>query len=148
MVVVDEIETHLHLGLQEEILPFLTELFPRLQFVIATHSPAVIASIAGAVVCDLGTREQALSDHHRGIPYGILMKEHFGISSDIDLDSTRKLLRLRELSGLPARTVEDKREMRALAAELTARSPVLATEVWMVMEGIGGSSVQVGEGRS
>ena len=148
VVVVDEIETHLHLALQEQILPFLTELFPRLQFMIATHSPAVIASIPGAVVCDLGTREQALSDHYRGIPYGILMKEHFGISSDIDLDSTRKLLRLRELRALPARSAEEERALRALAAELTQRSPVLATEVWMVMEGIGGSSAQVGEGQS
>ena len=148
VVVVDEIETHLHLALQEQILPFFTELFPRLQFVIATHSPAVIASIPGAVVCDLDTREQALSDHYRGIPYGILMKEHFGISSDIDLDSTRKLLRLRELRALPARSAKDERDLRALAAELTQRSPVLATEVWMVMEGIVGSSVQVGEGRS
>ena len=148
IVVVDEIETHLHVAMQEQILPFLTELFPRLQFLIATHSPAVIASIPGAVVCDLGTREQALSDHYRGIPYGMLMKEHFGIASDIDLDSTRKLLRLRELAGAGARSADDESELRALAAELTQRSPVLATEVWMVMEGIGGSSVQVGAGRS
>jgi hypothetical protein len=146
IVVVDEIETHLHLALQEQILPFLTELFPRLQFMVATHSPAVIASIPGAIVCDLGTSEQVLSDHYRGIPYGVLMKEHFGISSEVDLDSTRKLLRLRELAARPARSVGDERELRALAAELTQRSPVLATEVWMVTEGVGASSVQVGEG--
>jgi hypothetical protein len=145
IVIVDEIETHLHLALQEQILPFLTELFPRLQFMVATHSPAVIASIPGAIVCDLGTREQVLSDHYRGIPYGVLMKEHFGISSEIDLDSTRKLLRLRELAALPGRAAGDEHELRALAAELTQRSPVLATEVWMVTEGVGTSSVHVGE---
>ena len=148
IVVIDEIETHLHLALQEQILTFLTELFPRLQFLVATHSPAVIVSIPGAIVCDLGTREQTLSDQHRGIPYGILMKEHFKISSDIDLDSTGKLLRLRELAGARARSADEERELRALAAELSQRSPVLAAEVWMVMKGIGASSVQVGEARS
>jgi len=148
IVVVDEIETHLHLALQEQILPFLTELFPRIQMLVATHSPAVIASIPGAVVCDLGTREQTLSDHYRGIPYGMLMKEHFQISSDIDLDSTRKLLRLRAIAARSARSVEEARELRDLAAELSQRSPVLATEVWMVMEGIAGSSVQVGAERA
>jgi predicted ATP-binding protein involved in virulence len=148
IVIVDEIETHLHLLLQEQILPFLSEIFPRLQIIVATHSPAVIASISGAVVCDLGTREQALSDHYRGVPYGMLMKDHFGISSDIDLDSTRKLLRLRELAAAPARSVEEERELQALAAELSQRSPVLATEVWMMMERIGGSSVQLAEARS
>ena len=76
------------------------------------------------------------------------MKDHFGISSDIDLDSTRKLRRLRELTALPARSVEEERELQALAAELSLRSPVLATEVWMVMERIGGSSVQLAEARS
>jgi hypothetical protein len=129
IVVVDEIETHLHLLLQEQILPFLTEIFPRLQIIVATHSPAVIASIPGAVVFDLGTRAQALSDHYRGIPYGMLMKDHFGISSDIDLDSTRNLLRLRKLAEVASLSDEEERELSALAAELSQRSPVLATEV-------------------
>jgi len=143
IVVVDEIETHLHLGLQEQILPFLTELFPRVQLVVATHSPAVIASIPGAVVCDLGSREQTLSDGYRGIPYGMLMKEHFGISSDIDLDSTEKLLTLRRLSAQRERSKEEERKLHEIAAELSTRSPVLATEVWMLKEGIGGSHVQL-----
>ncbi len=72
IVIIDEIETHLHLRLQEQILPFLTELMPRLQFIVATHSPAVISSIPNAVVYDLGTREQVLSDELRGIRYGTL----------------------------------------------------------------------------
>lgn len=143
VVVVDEIETHLHLSLQEQILPLVTTMFPRLQFIVATHSPAVIASIPGAVVYDLGKKTQRLSDAYRGIPYGILMTEHFGISSDIDLDSTRKLLRFRELAKQPARSPVEEQEMRELGAELSGRSEVLATEVWMVEERLGTSNVQL-----
>ena len=117
--------------MQEQILPFLTEIFPRFQFIVATHSPAVIASIPNAVVYDLKKREPMLSDHFRGIRYGRLMTEHFGISSEIDLDSTEKLVRLRELASRASPTHEEEQELSEMAALLTERSPALAVEVWM-----------------
>jgi predicted ATP-binding protein involved in virulence len=58
IVLIDEIETHLHIALQKQILPFLTSFFPKIQFIVTTHSPYVINSIDGAIVCDLETREQ------------------------------------------------------------------------------------------
>lgn len=39
IVVIDEIELHLHSVHQKEILPQLVKLFPRVQFFITTHSP-------------------------------------------------------------------------------------------------------------
>jgi hypothetical protein len=39
IVVIDEIELHLHTNLQREVLPNLIKLFPKVQFVITTHSP-------------------------------------------------------------------------------------------------------------
>ena len=39
IVVVDEIELHLHSVLQREVLPKLIALFPKVQFIITTHSP-------------------------------------------------------------------------------------------------------------
>ncbi len=39
VVVIDEIELHLHTTLQREVLPKLIKLFPKVQFVITTHSP-------------------------------------------------------------------------------------------------------------
>ena len=39
IVVIDEIELHLHSFHQKEILPQLIELFPRVQFFVTTHSP-------------------------------------------------------------------------------------------------------------
>lgn len=39
IVVIDEIELHLHSNLQKEILPKLIKLFPRVQFIITSHSP-------------------------------------------------------------------------------------------------------------
>ena len=53
IALIDEIETHLHLSLQRKILPFLTHLFPNIQFIVSTHSPFVVNSIDNAVIYDL-----------------------------------------------------------------------------------------------
>ena len=39
IVVIDEIELHLHTYLQKEVLPELIKLFPKVQFIITTHAP-------------------------------------------------------------------------------------------------------------
>ena len=55
VAIIDEIETHLHVALQRKILPFLTRLFPNIQFVVTTHSPFILSSIANAVIFDMST---------------------------------------------------------------------------------------------
>ena len=54
-VCIDEIELHLHPAWQREILTALTALFPRCQFVVSTHSPQVIGSVAARHVRLLST---------------------------------------------------------------------------------------------
>ena len=39
IVVIDEIDLHLHTSLQRKILPSLLKLFPKVQFIISTHAP-------------------------------------------------------------------------------------------------------------
>jgi len=56
IVLIDEIETHLHLDMQKRILPFLTNIFPQIQFIITTHSPFILTSIDNAVIYDLEKR--------------------------------------------------------------------------------------------
>ena len=53
IVLIDEIETHLHIDLQKKILPFLTNFFPKIQFIVTTHSPFVLNSVNNAVIFDL-----------------------------------------------------------------------------------------------
>ena len=44
VVIIDEIEQHLHPKLQSSILPSLKDHFPHVQFIVATHSPLVLSS--------------------------------------------------------------------------------------------------------
>lgn len=39
IVLVDEIDKHLHVRLQKEVLPRLISMFPKLQFIVTSHSP-------------------------------------------------------------------------------------------------------------
>lgn len=68
IVIIDEIETHLHLELQRTILPFLTTFFPDIQFIVTSHSPFILNSIDNVVIYDLENHtlvEHGLDD----VPY-------------------------------------------------------------------------------
>ncbi|RKS17099.1 putative ATP-binding protein involved in virulence [Pseudomonas sp. WPR_5_2] len=58
VVLIDEIDAHLHVSLQRKILSFLTKSFPKIQFIVSTHSPFVVSSVRDAVIYDLSTLEQ------------------------------------------------------------------------------------------
>ncbi|WP_138516984.1 AAA family ATPase [Rhodoferax bucti] len=41
IVLIDEADLHLHMGLQFEVLPQLMQLFPKVQFIVSVHAPLV-----------------------------------------------------------------------------------------------------------
>ena len=61
-VCIDEIELHLHPAWQRDILTCLMDLFPRCQFVVSTHSPQVIGSVAARQVRLLASDESGHID--------------------------------------------------------------------------------------
>ncbi|MDE6924937.1 MAG: AAA family ATPase [Acetatifactor sp.] len=78
IVVIDEIETHLHLELQKNIMPLLTAIFPNIQFVVTSHSPFVLSSLENAVIYDLENRvlvESGLVN----VPYDGIVEGYFGV---------------------------------------------------------------------
>lgn len=75
IVLIDEIETHLHVALQKKILPFLTAFFPKIQFIVTTHSPFVLSSIRNATICDLETR--IVTSDLSAYSYSALVESYF-----------------------------------------------------------------------
>lgn len=45
VVLVDEVDLHLHPKWQREIISYLSEAFPNIQFIVTTHSPLIVQSI-------------------------------------------------------------------------------------------------------
>ena len=79
VVLIDEIETHLHLELQKKILKFLSTVFPNIQFIVTTHSPFVLNSLENVVIYDLEQQllvERGLAD----VPYDGIVEGYFGAS--------------------------------------------------------------------
>lgn len=78
IVLIDEIETHLHLELQKKILPVLTELFPNIQFIITTHSPFILSSLDDAVIYDLENRI-LVRNGLKNLPYEGIVEGYFRV---------------------------------------------------------------------
>ena len=127
-VLIDEPETHLHLEMQYQILPLLTGLFPNLQFIVATHSPAVASSIKNATVFDLSTG-QAMGDQAAGSSYSELMQTHFGVDNEYSNVADAIIKRINELAQLPDK-VDARRQLQGLlVSEGRYMSPALRLEV-------------------
>lgn len=76
IVLVDEIETHLHLELQKSIMPLLTAMFPNIQFIVTSHSPFILNSLKDVVIYDLENKvlvEGGLQD----VPYDGIVEGYF-----------------------------------------------------------------------
>lgn len=79
IVLIDEVETHLHLALQRQVLPLLTRVFPKIQFIVTTHSPFVLNSIPSATIFDL-EHQQALTNLS-DYSYEALTEGYFEVST-------------------------------------------------------------------
>ncbi|MDK2663190.1 AAA family ATPase [Vibrio vulnificus] len=58
VVFIDEIDAHLHVSLQRKIFSFFDQAFPKVQFIVTTHSPFVVQSVNNSVIYDLSANEQ------------------------------------------------------------------------------------------
>lgn len=102
IVLIDEIETHLHLELQKNIMPLLTTIFPNIQFVVTSHSPFILNSLENAVIYDLENHllvENGLED----VPYDGIVEGYFGadkLSNTLreKFERYKKLVKKKELS--------------------------------------------------
>ena len=126
IVLIDELETHLHIELQKKILPFLVSFFPNIQFIVTTHSPFVLNSIDNAVIYDLekNIRLEGLSEYS----YEGIVEGYFDVDNYSD-ELKNKISKYRELAFRSDLT-DDERALRAeLRIELKNASNDLAKEL-------------------
>ncbi|MFK8711908.1 AAA family ATPase [Escherichia coli] len=57
IVLIDEIDAHLHVTLQKKVFSFFSLAFPNIQFIITTHSPFVVQSVSDCIIFNLSTLE-------------------------------------------------------------------------------------------
>lgn len=110
VVLVDEIETHLHPRWKMRVMSSLREAFPRVQFVVTTHDPLCVRGMDDGEVVVLARNEKGgimtladLPDVSGMRAEQLLTSEYFGLSSTIDLDLQLEIARLADgVVGDPA----------------------------------------------
>lgn len=93
IVMIDEIELHLHPSWQQQILPTLQKIFPRIQFIITTHSPQVVSSIPQECIRIISNRTvMKLSSQTQGVESQNILAEIFGTDPAPQDDEFVKML--------------------------------------------------------
>ncbi|HEX2093378.1 MAG TPA: AAA family ATPase [Longimicrobiaceae bacterium] len=101
IVLVDEIDLHLHPEWQRTVVPQLAKALPRLQFVLTSHSPLVVGTLHSAnlrlIEADEtgASRVKQLQEHVHGMTADqILVSSYFGLSTPRAPDAVGGLLAL------------------------------------------------------
>ena len=93
IVVIDEIDLHLHPALEQVILQCFQETFPQIQFIVSTHSPLVLTRIETEgkpnVILHMtpGTAQPEVTHDIYGIDYNSGIEDIMGVESkNVELD--------------------------------------------------------------
>ncbi len=131
IVLIDEIETHLHVELQKKILPFLTNFFPKIQFIVTTHSPFVLSSIANATICDLET--QIVTNDLSNYSYDALIESYFKTDKYSEI-LKQKIIKFEQLILQNDLTIEQQRQLNHLRDYFAHSPKYLAPELLVKLQ--------------
>lgn len=125
LVLLDEVDLHLHPHWQREIIPKIRKVFPRMSFVVTTHNALTLLGARadeiwilrrdeGGIVAEQGRQSPALMTSSQ------IYAAYFGITS-LYPELGEKLRRYGFLAGTSARTEAEETEVYALLAVLRGK---------------------------
>jgi predicted ATP-binding protein involved in virulence len=127
IVLIDELDAHLHPRWKMRIVSSLRKAFPQVQFVASTHDPLVLRGIRNNEVAVLrrvpgqGTViDQELPPIEGMNVEDLLTSRHFGLDSLLDPDVEARLTELYHLRSLP-QTSETARRLEELRSSIGDR---------------------------
>ena len=124
LVLIDELDLHLHPRWQVSLVPAIRQVFPNVQFVATTHSPMVLPGLDRDEVFVLSQDQDGhvVAEHPEVTPKLMTGSEiyrvFFGIEALYPNDLAEKLRRYSFLVGDPGRSDGDEQEMLAIRDEL------------------------------
>ena len=137
ILLIDEIENHLHPTWQRRVIPALLEHFPGLQIFATTHSPFVVAGLKAGQVHMLkrdanGVVSSSTNDHDIiGWTTDEILRTFMGVDEPTDQLTIDRRERLLELRGKESLTPAEEEEMASLRRQvnedfLTSSTPLEA----------------------
>jgi hypothetical protein len=124
VVLVDEIDLHMHPRWQRQVIGYLTELCPNTQFIVTAHSPLVVQAAAGANIVLLRREgDHVVIDNDPEVLSNwrvdqILTSELFGLESARPPQIEAPLKERRALLAKPKLTSRDRARLAELDAQI------------------------------
>lgn len=142
ILLIDEIEQHLHPSMQAEILPRISEAFPKMQLFATTHSPLVALDARPDELVVLRREgnhvvaETSIPDFTGYSAEDMLADERLFDTDVYAPEMQEKVIRYRSLAAVPReeRQPAETRELRDLALEIEAHPRPESRESDMVRE--------------
>jgi len=129
VLLVDEIEQHLHPALQAEVMRRFRRLFPELQIIATTHSPMVALSVKPDELVVLKKQGQSVKqvknvpDFRAFTADDMLAHERLFDAPVQSPETQAETKRYEQLLATPKRTKAQERELAGLAVQMTAAPP-------------------------
>lgn len=132
ILLLDEIDIHLHPKWQRRILPATQKLLPNAQIFASTHSPFVVGSVDHAWIYELPEKGKQTEREIKGVPsnpaksYSLILKEVFDVKEEFGEEIEKQFERFYDLRDAYLKTGEGKEELFSLAEELRPTSEEVA----------------------
>jgi putative AbiEii toxin of type IV toxin-antitoxin system/SIR2-like protein len=135
LVLIDEIDAHMHPSWQRSLVETLKELFPNVQFIATTHSPLIVAGLDRSELFTIRREEKfgisrIVAERPQANPKGwysdmVLTSDLFQLDSTLPPSIAKAVNRYTELaaSDYEAMKLKERREMSDLAQLLDIRLP-------------------------
>ncbi len=120
VLIIDEIDAHLHPTWQRRIIPALTNHFPNLQIFCSTHSPLMLAGLKEGQVQLLQRDEKGKVTVSRnevditGWTADEILRNFLGVRDPTDLQAADRLRRLNDLERKETLSAEEEKEVQEL----------------------------------
>jgi energy-coupling factor transporter ATP-binding protein EcfA2 len=124
IVLVDEIDLHMHPRWQRQIIDFLARRFPRTQFIVTAHSPLIVQAAGDANIVLLRREgDHVVIDNDPEVLRNwrvdqILTSELFGLESARPPQIEEQLKERREILAKPKLTARDRKRLGELEARI------------------------------
>lgn len=99
IVLIDEVDLHLHPDWQQQIIPSMRTAFPNVQFIVTTHSPQVLSTVPADQIRVLDGDAVSHVDFSEGLRSDVVLREVMGTDPLPDVAVTRRLRKYVELVG-------------------------------------------------
>lgn len=130
IVLIDEVEQHLHPAWQQTVLPRLMDIFPNVQFIVTTHSPQVLTSIKAKHIRILdGGQVYDAPQGTWGAEASRLLQRVFGVDNRPPSPATDELNRYADLVYADQWDSDEARKLRGILDERYGQEEPMLTRL-------------------